>query len=312
MPGAVLACAVGLVLLLVASERFVQGAAGIALRLRLAPVVVGAVIVGFGTSAPELLVSGLAAVNDSRDIGVGNIVGSNLANITLVLGAVALVAPPMVDSRVLRREVPLMVLGLVALALLLRPLTVGGGLALLLLFGVSMIVIVRSGLADRDDPLAAEVTHELEDEARLPWSTLAAFTVGGLLGTLAGAHLLVTGATSIADRLELGEGLVGFTLVALGTSLPELFTSIQAARHGEPDLAVGNVLGSNLFNSLLIGGTVAVVSPGPVAEGLLDASWVMVGVGLVLWSLMATLRRVERWEGAGLLAVYAVTVPLVA
>lgn len=303
--------AAGFVLLIVASGRFVTGAAAVAFRLRLSPVVVGAVVVGFGTSAPELLASTLAAVQGARDVAVGNVVGSNMANLTLVLGVVALVASPRIASRVLLREAPVMVAALLLLAATLGALSRGGGLLLLVAFTLAMTVLLRSTRVD-EDPLAEETDRRHGPAGRRSWPALGLLTVGGLLGTVLGAQLLVSGARVVADAAGLAEGFVGFTLVALGTSLPEVVTGVQAARRGEPDLAVGNVLGSNLFNSLAIAGVVALVSPGPVDAGLLAAAWVTVVVGLAVWLLMATARRVVRWEGAALVAGYLATLPLVA
>jgi cation:H+ antiporter len=309
--GAVLAAAVGFAVLVLASGRFVSGAAGLSLRLQVPAVVVGAVVVGFGTSMPELLASTLAAAAGARDIAAGNVVGSNLANLTLVLGLVALAASPAVTSRVLRREVPLTVAAMGGLAVALGGFTRWAATVLLAAFAVAIGLVLRASRGG-DDVLGAEVHSELDQQARRPWRDLVVETAVGLVGTVVGAHLLVSGARGLADRLDLAEGLVGFTLVALGTSLPEVVTAVQAARHGDPDLAVGNVLGSNLFNSLAIGGVAGLVAPGVVDSGLVATAWlsvaVVAGVGLLMW----TSRRLARWEGAVLVGAYLVSIPIVA
>lgn len=312
MIATVAAAAGGLVLLIVGSGRFVAGAAGLSLRFRVPPVVIGAVVVGFGTSAPELLASTLAAAAGSHDIAFGNVVGSNIANLTLVLGAVALVARPVIASGVLRREVPVMVAAMISLTVVLPRLGRAVGIVLLVLFAAAMAVMLRITSGQEADQLGEETERELHRHAPRSMVNLTALTLGGLVATVLGAHLLVSGARSLADVLHLGEGLVGFTLVAVGSSLPEMVTGIQAARRGEPDLAIGNVLGSNVFNSLAVAGVATVVSPGAVSVGLTRASWVMLGTGAIVWLLMWTARRLERWESVALLAVYAATIPIVA
>ncbi|MDQ4070527.1 MAG: calcium/sodium antiporter [Actinomycetota bacterium] len=311
MSAALVTAAAGFALLVVASGRFVKGAAGVALRLEVPAVVVGAVIVGFGTSAPELLASVLAATEGARGIAVGNIVGSNLANLTLVLGIVALLAAPAVASRVLRRELPLMLAAMAVLAICLSRFSRWSALVLLAAFGVVAFLTLRAAHVS-DDPLAFAVEGELADEGRRSPRLLALETGGGLLGTVVGAHLLVSGARSLADLAGLGEGLVGFTLVALGTSLPEVVTCVQAGRRGDADLAIGNVVGSNLFNSLAIGGITGLISPGPVLRGLTAAAWIAVVVALVVAILMTTSRRLTRWEGVLLVGAYLATIPIVA
>ncbi len=310
---AVVGGAVGLVLLAYASDQFVIGAARTAALLRLSPVVIGAVVIGFGTSAPELLVSGIAAGQGSLDIGVGNIVGSNIANLSLVLGAAALFTPIAVRGPVLRREAPISLGAVVLFALLLQG-TFGrpeGG-ALLVALGVALWLILRSARGG-DPTLTAEVDEFVTEGP--PSSRRETVRVAlGLTGTLAGAWLLVEAATTIAREAGLAEGFVGLTIVAIGTSLPELATAVQAARKGETDLIVGNLLGSNLFNSGAVGGAVALIGPGTAADPTLTglATILMVAVAALATFLMATGRRVVRWEGAVLLLGYLAVMPLLA
>lgn len=312
MIGAIAALIIGFALLVVAADRFVGGAAGASLRLRVPAVVVGAIVIGFGTSTPELLTSVLAAAEGSREIAVGNIVGSNLANLTLVLGVVAILGTPAVTSRVLRREVPVTVVAMLGLAAALEPFTRVRAAVLLVGFAAAIVLVLRTTRLDGADVLGDEVHREIDPEAQRPWRVLAAEIGGGLLGTVLGAQLLVSSARSLAERLDVGEGLVGFTLVALGTSLPEVVTAIHAARRDESDLAIGNVLGSNLFNALVIGGVTGLIAPGAIDGGLVLVAWASVPVAAAAGVLMWTSRRLVRWEGAALLATYGASLPIVA
>ncbi|MDH3293497.1 MAG: sodium:calcium antiporter, partial [Acidimicrobiia bacterium] len=233
---AIIQVAVGLWLLTRAADEFVEGAANVASTLRISPVVIGAVVVGFGTSAPELLVSGLAAWNGDVDLGVGNVVGSNVANLTLVLGAAALIVILRVSPGVLAREAPLSLLAV----LLFAYFTTGGlgrieGIILLVALASAMTWIVIGGVTQLNED------HSLDEGG--PLGVQAIRTGVGLVGTVVGAQLLVWGASALADAAGVSGGFVGFTLVAIGTSLPELVTAVAAARKGETELILGNLLG---------------------------------------------------------------------
>ncbi len=309
---AVAALVVGLVVLTFAADWFVEGAARIAAELRLSAVVIGAVIIGFGTSLPELVVSAVAAYRDSLDIAVGNIIGSNVANLSLVLGAAALLTPIVIASPTLKREVPLSTAAVVAFAIAVQDrLGVVEGSVLAAALLLSAFVLVR-GARDPADVLGADTTEFLEDGRSHDLRRETARTVVGLVGTLAGAQTIVWGAQYIAGELGIAEGFVGFTLVAVGTSLPELVTSVQAARKGEVDLIVGNLLGSNLLNSLFVGGFVGILGPDLLADPTLTGLPVvfMVAVAVVAAVMMLTGRRVSRPEGIALLAAYAAALPL--
>jgi cation:H+ antiporter len=306
--------AVGLVLLAKAADQFVLGAARIALVLRISAVVVGAVVVGFGTSAPEMLVSGVAAWQGNAEVGVGNVVGSNVANLTLVLGAAALIVPIGIAGATLRKETPLMVASVVLFAVLVQGgITPIEAIVLLGALAATLAVILLTGGAVPDPELEREVA-EFADRAHMPRMRTEVFrTIIGLAGTVLGAQMLVEGAVGIADAAGLSGGFVGFTLVAIGTSLPELVTAIAAARAGEPDLIVGNLLGSNIFNSLAVGAVLVLAGTNdldaPKLLGVGTAAMVVVALGT--WLLMITRRRITRWEGALLLAAYGVSVVLV-
>jgi cation:H+ antiporter len=294
----------GLALLAWAADQLVLGAIRLAIALRVSAVLIGALVIGVGTSAPEILISALAAAEGSVSIAAGNIVGSNIANVALVIGVAALIAPLRVSSHALRRQAPLSAFAVIAFAIALQ-----GGLTLLsgvlLLLAVPLVLgwIVRS--ADRERAEAeAEAQAVASSDTRLRSEVIR--TVLALLGIAAGAQLVVTGAERITLEAGLDEGFVGLTLVAVGTSLPELVTAIQAARRRQPDLIVGNVLGSNVFNSLLAGGLIAVIAPGRLADPALTglAAIAMVATALVTWLFLASDKQLTRREGTLLLGGY--------
>ena len=320
--------AVGLVVLAKGADVFVVAAARLAVTLKLSPVVVGAVVVGFGTGAPELLVSVLAAARGSIDLAAGNVVGSNLANLTLVLGVAGVVARPETLPRVVRREAPLCLATVAVFGLLLqRGLTRGEGVVLLVVLAGAVVLMLRATEAvdDRaDQESTAEFVEELEERIEEPGEdeladVAAASTTrdvvrvaAGLAATVAGAQLLVIGAQRIASDIGLSKGFVGLTLVALGTSLPELVTAVQSARRGETALLAGNVLGSNVFNSTAVAGASAMIGPGRIDDaGLTVIGAVsMVVVAALAWLFLGLGGRLRRWEAAVLLAVYGATLPL--
>ena len=306
------ALAVGVALLAYAADQFVLGAARVALIARLSPLLVGVVIIGFGTSLPELLVSTIAAVGDTPEIAVGNIVGSNIANLSLLLGVGALIIPIAVASSTVRREAPITVLATALFFVLVQ----GGiqpieGVVLLAALALALWRVTRG--ASRTDPLGPEA-EELADPTHHTLRFEIVRTVLGLIGTVAGAQLLLWGAVDLADRAGLAEGFVGATLVAIGTSLPELVTVVQSARRRETDLIVGNLLGSNLFNALGVGGVVGLVGARSIDNTSLTlvAAGGAVAVALLAALAMGTRRTVERWEGAVLIVLYAAIVPLLA
>lgn len=299
----------GLTALTFGADHFVKGAARLAIIFRVAPVVVGVVIIGFGTSAPEMVVSGLAAARGDLDIGVGNVIGSNVANISLVLAAATLITVVPVDSTVLRREAPLSVASCILFALVIQwDLQRWEGVVLIGLLVAALTWVLRSARAD--DPLGEEVEEYVDGTAPLRTGTEVLRTSIGLVAVVAASWLLVEGATRVADALDLTGGFVGFTLVALGTSAPELITAVTAARQGETDILVGNLLGSNMFNSLAVGGVIALVGPGPVLDTTLAQTGALLMVIVVVLSgvMMITKRGVERWEGVILIFLWLVSV----
>jgi cation:H+ antiporter len=305
-------------LLAVAPDRFVSGSAGLADRWGASRVLIGAVVIGFGTSTPELLVSGLAAADGEPDVGVGNIVGSNMANLGLVVAVAALVGRVTVPAGLLRREVPLMLAATAAFALVVQDgLTRTEGAFLAVGLVVALALLVRGAQRPTEaapDVLATDVEEFLADETRLTTGRLALDAGLGLAGTLAGAQLLVMGAVEIASELDLSGGFVGMTVVALGTSLPELVTAVAAARAGEDQLIMGNVLGSNLFNCLAVGAVVGLVRPLPLTDAGLTVGAVAAMLAITALGTVALARRgtVTRAEATALLVAYLVLMPLLA
>ncbi len=303
----------GLVLLVWAGDNFVEGASRLASALRMRPAVIGAVVLGFGTSAPEMVVSSVASINDNPALGVGNIVGSNVANLSLGLGVAALLTPIAFSATALRRDVPWSV----ATAAIFALLVVDGNLSrleggiLATLMAVTLVWLIRTS---RDDDLSATSGSVADPEARAtggPWRNLAQ-AVLGLLGVIVGAQLAVEGAIELAERWGLSGGFIGFSVVAVGTSLPEVATVVAAARKGHTELIVGNLFGSNVFNSLAVGGAMGLVGAGAIDDPSLTGLGIGAMMVVVALAYAGALigKRAGRLDGAVLLAVYAAAMVL--
>lgn len=300
----------GFLFLVWGADRFVIGAAATARNLGVAPLIIGLTIVGFGTSAPEMLVSGVAAWQGNSGLAVGNAIGSNITNIALVLGLTALITPVAINSKLLRRELPILTLTMIIGLLLL----VDGYLSrldgVILLCGLLIMVIwmIRSGLSGRDsDPLETNFTDEIPRD--MPMSR-ALFWLGvGLLVLLLSSTVLVWGAVGIAEALGVSDLIIGLTIVALGTSLPELAASIVSVRKGEPDIAVGNIIGSNLFNLLAVLAIPGLIHPLDIGAEVLTRDYpIMIGFTLMFFVMAYGFhspgRRINRLEGAILVSCY--------
>jgi cation:H+ antiporter len=297
----------GLVLLTFAADRFVLGAARLSTALRVSPVLIGALVIGFGTSAPEFVVTILATLGGSQDLAFGNVVGSNTANMLLVLGAAGLIHPITVKMTTLRRELPLMLVatGLLVIATFNARVTTLD--ALLLLAGALAIIglLVRIGLADREAAAALEAeVAEYEGDAPPAIGRSALIAVLGLVGTLAGAQLLVEGATGLAEAIGLSEAVIGLTIVAIGTSLPELVTAVAAARRGEAELVVGNILGSNIFNALPVAGIAGILDTVDLDPAFQPSLAFMVAASVLGAIFLRTGARLGRRESAVLLLLF--------
>lgn len=296
----------GFVLLYYGAECLVRGSSSLALRLGLSPLVIGLTVVAFGTSSPELFVSLKAASMGQGEISVGNVVGSNICNIGLILGLCALIAPVKVSSQIIRIDTPIM-LAVTALAL---GLLLDGGVSRLEgagMFSLLVAYIIFSVVQARRRPADALGT-EFAGEIRVSKKGLALdvlLVAAGLLLLVFGARFLVDSAVTIARALGWSEAVIGLTIVAIGTSLPELAATIVAASKREVDIAVGNIVGSNIFNILgILGLSAAVVPLGAEGIGGIDLA-VMAGFSLVLWPMSRSGNRISRPEGALLLSAYA-------
>lgn len=300
---------VGIALLTAGGECLIRGSLAAASRLGVSPLLSGLVIVGFGTSAPELVVSVDAAIRQRPDIAIGNIVGSNIGNVLLILGVCALIRPLSVKPTALRRDA---VTGLGASLLFVA---LVGGSALDRSDSAALLIAFAAYLgwafwSERVHAGPSAEVHEAEAEEltavpkSVGWTVASA--VGGLLLLIGGSRVLLAGAVGIAQELGLSEAVIGLVLVAVGTSLPELSISVIATLRRHADVAVGNVLGSNIFNLLAILGVSTLLQPLPVHERIVSFDqWVMLGTSFLLLIFLYTGNRLKRWEGGVFLAGYA-------
>ncbi len=305
-----LAVAGGLALLFWSAGKFIDGAAAASRYAGLPPMLIGMVIIGFGTSAPEMAVSAIAAASGAPGLALGNAFGSNIANIGLILGVTALVSPIAVQSRVLRVELPMLTVVTAVAWMLLRDgfLSRLDAVLLLALFAGTMGWTIFQGLRGRDDVLQSDMEEELR-EASMSLPAALFWTLLGLALLVASSRALVWGAVNIAQALGVSDVVIGLTVAAVGTSLPELASTLSAARKGEHDLALGNVLGSNLFNTLGVVGIAGAIAPAAVAPEVLQRDTpVMMGFTLSLFLLCYGFRgpgSITRKEGGGLLLAWA-------
>lgn len=303
---------VGLFILIWSADRFIEGASSIARILGISPLIVGMLIIGFGTSAPEMIVSATAAFNGNPSIGIGNALGSNITNITLVLGITAIFYTLPVHSRLLKQEIPL-VLSTAVLAWFLMAdgfLSRLDSFVLIIAMILVLLWMVYSATKDRNthDPLVDESIVEIPDQMPLPHA--AFWTVVGIILLLVSSNMLVYGASNIASIMGVSDLVIGLTIVAIGTSLPELAATISSARKGETDLAVGNIVGSNLFNTLAVLPIPGLIKPLDVPAGVLDRDiWVMLAATVVLLVFCLGFSKesrykITRFKGMFLLAAF--------
>ncbi len=252
---------VGLALLVWSADRFVEGATSIARHLGVSTMIIGITIVGFGTSAPEILISVIAVLEDTPDIAIGNALGSNIANIGLILGVTALITPLPIAKVILKREFLLLLFATAVMSWCLYDGALGAidGLVLITLLGLMMWYLVRSHRQDVAEYGVVEKEAQ-DDEEDMSYQAATGWTLLGLIILVGSSKLLVWGSTEVAHAFGISELIIGLTIVALGTSMPELAASIASVKKGEPDLAIGNVIGSNLFNSLAVVGIPAMIT----------------------------------------------------
>ncbi|MCO6512599.1 MAG: calcium/sodium antiporter [Aridibacter famidurans] len=296
----------GLVVLTAGAEGLVRSGSSLALRFGVTPLVVGLTIVALGTSSPELVVSAQAAFMGSSGLAIGNVVGSNISNTALILGAAAMVYPLKAKAVVIRREMPVMI----AVSAVLWLMIIDGVLSRFdgIILAVSVVIytvfIYYSARKGRVKELEDQFTEAVDKPSKHPALDVV-LLVGGILFLVAGATMLVTGAVDVAKTLEIPEVVIGLTVVAIGTSLPELATSTVAAYRKEADMALGNAIGSNISNILLVLGVTAVINPISAAEIRLVDMAVMLGTAVFLWALLGIRFVLDRLEAFILLVVYA-------
>ena len=291
---------IGIICVLKGADFLTEGAAALARRVNVPEIVIGLTIVAAGTSAPELFVSLVSALKGTPDLAVGNVVGSNTMNSMLIVGCAAMVAPMTINRSTVKKDIPFSVGASVLLMLLALNsfLSRLDGILLLAGFAVFMIYSLRQAKNGQD-------AAPTEEKQQNPWLSVLYIALG-LVGLVIGSNLFVDHASSLALALGISEGVVGLTVVAGGTSLPELATSVVAARKGQSAIAIGNVIGSNVFNILLILGITATISPLQI-EGITTIDMaVMLLSGVLVWLFSFTRYTVERWEGAVLVGGYLV------
>lgn len=300
---------VGFALLVKGADWFVDGSSNIAKLLRIPPILIGLTIVALGTSAPEATVSIIAALEGTADVSIGNVVGSNIFNITLVVGLAAFIFPLRVQNETIKKEIPFTLLASVALLVLMSDVFLQGlssnmitrsdGVILLLFLTIFMYYIIEVGLKSRKESSKEEFSNE-----DISWGKNSLITIIGLAGIIGGGQLVVTNATEIAYSLGMSETLVGLTIVAIGTSLPELVTSISAALKKESEIALGNIVGSNIFNILFVLGASSVITPLAVNEKIFTDIWLMIILTVLLLIFSRTKYRIGRKEGLILALFY--------
>lgn len=309
MLGSIVELIAGLLLLIWGADRFVHGAAAAARNLGIAPLLIGLTIVAFATSAPEILVAIVAAVRGETDLAVGNAIGSNIANIGLVLGTVAIIRPIEMTSATLRREMPaLLAVSLLTVSLFLDSyLSRVDGFVLMTGLLIVMVWLVRLGIrSSASDPMSAEYAAEIPEHVSMKVAVL--WLIIGLAALLFGAEFMVDGAIEIAKAIGVSELVIGILVVALATSLPELAVSLVSALKGEYGLALGNIVGSNTFNSLAVIGVAAIIEPAALPPSVLSLHiFVLVAFTLVLFAMTYDYDgkgHISRTEGAALLIAF--------
>ena len=288
----------GIVVVLWGADRLTDGAVGIAERMRIPQIVIGLTIVAIGTSMPEFCVSLVSALKGTPDLAVGNVIGSNIFNSLLIVGITAMVAPMVILPSTVRKDIPFALIASVAMAFMCLDGRLSRVDALILfgLFVYFMVVTVRGAKAGRQEA-------EEEKQPMNPWKAVGLILLG-LVCLIVGSNIFVTGATNVAAAMGISEAVIGLTVVAMGTSLPELATSVVSARKGNSGIAIGNVLGSNVFNILMILGITGIISPMTIQGITAIDLYVMTGAMMLLWLFSFTKYTIERWEGAVLTAIF--------
>lgn len=305
VPLIIFSLAGGLLLLFAGAEGLIRGSSALALRAGISPLVVGLTVVAFGTSSPELVVSINAALDQNGGIAIGNVIGSNICNIALILGISAIISPMLVQAQVIKREIPIMI----GVTLLFSAIMLTGSVSriegFILLAGIIIYTFVSIYLSRKENNSAVneEFKEGLPKASQKIWVSVL-LVIAGLAFLIYGANVFVEGAVALAKRAGLSEVVIGLTIVAAGTSLPELITSAVAAYKKEADIALGNIVGSNIFNILSIIGITALISPVDSSGITLVDISVLILTSVLIWPLSRSGSKLSRWEGGILLMVY--------
>lgn len=295
---------VGFVLLIKGADFFVDGSSAVAKKLRIPPLIIGMTIVAMGTSLPETSVSVSASLAGKNDLSISNAVGSNIFNLMIVAGFCAILCPLPIGKDTLKKDFPFSILAagvLLAMGAISGEITRIDGIILLLLFALFLYMMIKSAIAARNSAVSAEN----EEIKNLPVWQCALYIIGGIAAIAFGGKMVVESASDIARHFGMSDNLIGMTIVALGTSLPELVTSIVAARKNEMDMALGNVIGSNIFNILFVLGIAAAISPiGFTSANMIDTA-VLIASSLLVLIFCIPKRKLVRWNGISMVAVYA-------
>ena len=295
---------VSLVILYYGAEGLVSGAASLAKRIGISPLVIGLTIVSIGTSMPELIVSVKAAMNGQSAISIGNVLGSNFFNIGIILGMSALIYPLAVKRQLLKLDVPVMIFTALLFFLVFLDHEISHVEALVFILLLLSYISYLLFISKKNKPVEEEEEEEIRQTKH--WILDILFIGVGLLALVYGSDLLVVNATVIAGRLGMSEAMIGLTIVAAGTSMPELATSVVAAMKKRSDIAIGNVVGSNIFNVLLILGVAGLIQPISTPEINYVDGLFLIGISLLLWLFMKAGSRIKRWQGASFIAFYMI------
>ncbi|SDY32778.1 cation:H+ antiporter [Evansella caseinilytica] len=302
---------IGFALLIKGADWFVDGSSSIARLLRISPIMIGLTIVAFGTGAPEATVSIIAALEGSPEVTLANVVGSNILNISLIVGVTALISPLKVESSTIRKEIPFTFLAGIVLLVLISDIylqyadaniiTRSDGLIFLMFFSIFMYYIFEAARKSRDKTYEENVLLEKSEGT---WGKNILLTVGGIVAIVAGGYFVVENSTSIALKFGMSETLVGLTIVAIGSSLPELVTSVVAAVKKQSEIALGNIVGSSIFNILFVLGASSLITPLEVNNKVFFDVYVMIGFTIILFIFAITKCRVSKLEGIALTLTY--------
>lgn len=307
---ALLLLVIGFILLIKGADFFVDGSSSVAKRLRVPSMIIGLTIVAMGTSLPECAVSVTASLSNNNALAVSNVVGSNIFNLMVVCGVCTLFVPLAVSVDTLKKEFPFSIICAILLVIMGKIGMLLGrvdGIIFLVLFAAYLGWMIKSALSARNSALNKELEDEVDEEIKvLPVWQCIIYIIGGAVAIKFGGDFVVDGASTIASSMGLSQNLIGLTIVALGTSLPELVTSIVAAKKNEVDMALGNVIGSNIFNILLVLGVAGAISPVIfITENIMDII-ILIVMSVVVWAFAWSKKKLVRWQGVAMLASYVI------